>query len=40
MLISYAMEPTYLRIPLRFIDAVHFGQYHLPLGGCVMPTHG
>ena len=37
---SMCTEHTYLRIPLLFIDAVHFGQYHLPFGGCVMPTHG
>lgn len=31
---------VHLRIPLLFIEAVHFGQYHLPLGGCEIPTQG
>lgn len=26
--------------PLLRIDDIHCGQYHLPLGGASIPTHG
>lgn len=30
----------FFRPPRLFIEDVHCGQYHFPLGGAVIPTHG